>query len=98
MKLRILELAALEIADGQEYYNLQQPKLGDSFKNDVQMAIDNIVSSPELYPQIDDNLRRCVLHRFPYSIFYAIDNETIVILSVAHQRRKPYYWVETDRV
>jgi plasmid stabilization system protein ParE len=96
MKLQILEFAALEIENGQEFYNLQQDKLGDSFKNDVRSAIDNIVASPKLYPEIDNNLRRCVLHRFPYTIFYAIDNDTIVILSVAHQRRKPYYWVEKE--
>jgi plasmid stabilization system protein ParE len=91
MKLKILELASLEMDDGEEYYNLQQEKLGRSFKKDVQNAIDNIVSFPELYPKIESDLRRCILHRFPYSIFYTVDDDTIVILSIAHQRRKPYY-------
>jgi plasmid stabilization system protein ParE len=91
MKLKILELASLEMDDGEEYYNLQQEKLGKSFKKDVQNAIDNIVSFPELYPKIESDLRRCILHRFPYSIFYTVDDDTIVILSIEHQRRKPYY-------
>ena len=78
MKLQILELASLEIDDGQEYYNLQQAKLVDGFKKDVQIAIDNIVSYPKLYPQIDDDM--------------------IVILSIAHQRRKPYYWIDDGKV
>ena len=94
MKLNILEFAALEIADAKEYYNLQQSKLGERFKKDVQNAIDTILSFPQLYPEVSDSLRRCILHRFPYSIFYTIENDTIIILSVAHQRRKPYYWVE----
>ena len=94
MKLRILEVAALEISDAKEYYNLQQPRLGDSFKKDVQNTIDTILSFPQLYPEVSDSLRRCVLHRFPYSIFYSIEDGTIIILSVAHQRRKPYYWIE----
>jgi len=93
MKLKILELASFEIEDAKQYYNLQQTELGDRFKKDVKKCIDSIILSPTLYPQADDNVRRCLLHRFPYSIFYAIDDETIVILSVAHQRRKPYYWV-----
>ena len=67
MKLHILELASLEIDEGQEYYNLQQAKLGDNFKKDIQIAIDNIVSSPKLYPQVANELRRCILHRFPVS-------------------------------
>lgn len=98
MKLKILELAALEIDDGHAYYNLQQANLGDRFKKDVQIAIDTIVSSPKLYPQVDGSIRRAILHRFPYSIFYTIDDDTVVILSVAHQRRKPYYWIEDGRV
>ena len=94
MKLEILELASLEIDDGHEYYNLQQEKLGDSFKNDVQLDIDNIAVSPKLYPLIKTDIRRCVLHRFPYTIFYTIEDDTILILSVAHQRREPYYWID----
>ncbi len=94
MKLKILELASFEIEDAKQYYNLQQDKLGDRFKKDVQKSIDNIVLSPKLYPQVENSMRRCLLHRFPYSIFYDIDNDTVVVLSVAHQRRKPYYWVD----
>ncbi len=44
-----------------------------------------------LYPNIPNDLKRTVLHRFPYSIFYAITNHTILILSVAQQHRKPFY-------
>ncbi len=40
MKLKILELASFEIEDTKQYYNLQQAKLGDRFKKDVQKSID----------------------------------------------------------
>ncbi len=39
MKLKILELAAREIEDGQEYYNLQQANLGENFKKDVKKLL-----------------------------------------------------------
>ena len=94
MKLKILELVSFEIEDAKQYYNLQQDKLSDRFKKDVQESIDNIILSPKLYPQAGNSMRRCLLHRFPYSIFYDIDDDTVVVLSVAHQRRKPYYWVD----
>ncbi len=61
MTLKISEIAFLEIEDAKEYYNLQNPTLGDTFKNDVKKT------------------------------FYAITNDTILILSVAHQHRKPFY-------
>jgi len=41
-----------------------------------------------LTPQI----RRCRLHRFPYSVIYTQDGADILVLAVAHQHRKPGYW------
>ena len=91
MTLKISQLAFLEIEDAKEFYNLQKPTLGDTFKNDVKKTIENIKNFPNLYPNITNDLKRTVLHRFPYSIFYAITDDTILILSVAHQHRKPFY-------
>ena len=91
MTLKISQLAFLEIEDAKEFYNLQKPTLGDTFKNDVKKTIENIKNFPNLYPNITNDLKRTVLHRFPYSIFYAITNDTILILSVAQQHRKPFY-------
>ena len=91
MTLKISQLAFLEIEDAKEYYNLQNSTLGDTFKNDIKKSIESIKRFPNLYPNITNDIRRCVLHRFPYSIFYAITNSTILVLSVAHQHRKPFY-------
>ncbi|MEA3354678.1 MAG: type II toxin-antitoxin system RelE/ParE family toxin [Campylobacterota bacterium] len=91
MNLKISKLAKEEIYDGTEYYNLQQSGLGDSFKSDVKQTIINIHQHPKLYPDITTNIKRCVLHRFPFSIFYTIRTDTILILTVAHQHRKPIY-------
>ncbi|MBL4773092.1 MAG: type II toxin-antitoxin system RelE/ParE family toxin [Alcanivoracaceae bacterium] len=94
MKLEILELAQFEIEDSKDYYNLHQAKLGEVFKKDVQDSIDRIIESPILYPEIMRPIRRCLLHRFPFGIMYAINNDTIVVLAVVHQSRKPFYWVD----
>ena len=91
MTLKISQLAFLEIEDAKEYYNLQKPTLGDTFKNDVKRSIESIKEFPNLYPNITNELKRTLLHRFPYSIFYAVTDNTILILSVAHQHRKPFY-------
>ena len=91
MTIKISKKAFLEIEDAKEYYNLQQKGLGDSFKSDLKNSINNIENFPTMYPNIRNNMKRCILHRFPYSIFYALKNDTILILSVAHQHRKPFY-------
>jgi len=98
MIVEILEYAKLEIDDAHEYYNLHQDKLGVSFKEDVKSCIDRIVKLPELYPKVSNDIRKSLLHRFPYTVFYAIKKDKILILSVAHQSRKPFYWVGRENI
>ncbi len=95
MNLEISELASSEIIDAKEYYNLQQLDLGERFFEHIKESMDRLIESPLLYPQITPDLRRIVLHKFPYSIYYALLDDTIIIVSVAHQHRKPFYEVGT---
>ena len=91
MILKLSKIAQTEIEDAKGYYNLQQDNLGVAFKKDIQNTIDNIINFPKLYPNITSNIKRAILHRFPYSIFYTINEDTIIILTVSHQHRKPIY-------
>jgi len=91
LKLIISKNAVEEITESQDYYNRQQNNLGNNFKSDVQKSIDMIYKHAKLYPLITPKIRRSLLHRFPFSIFYSIVGDVILILSVAHQHRKPKY-------
>lgn len=91
MKIILSEQAKFEIEDSEEYYNLQQENLGNTFKSDLKDSIRNIEKFPNLYPNINEKIKRSVLHRFPFSIYYTVKTDYILILSVAHQHRKPYY-------
>ena len=91
MILKISKIASQEIESAREYYNLQKPTLGEAFRDDIKKAFENIELFPYLYPKITDELRRTILLRYPYSIFYAIVDNDIIILSVAHQHKKPFY-------
>lgn len=94
MILKIAEQAYFEIEDAKEYYNLQQEGLGDTFKGDLKESIQSIQNFPNLYPNITNKIKRSVLHRFPYSVFYTVKEDFILILAVVHQHRKPDYWVD----
>jgi len=93
MKVLLSLQAQQELDDAISYYNLQQENLGNEFKLLIDNTIKNIQASPLLYPIIKKSIHRVVTHRFPYSLFYMIDNteKSIVILSIAHQHRKPFY-------
>ena len=53
-----------------------------------------VKTSPQIAPEIEPDLRRVLLNRFPYSLIYGIDEDAIVIIAVAHQHREPRYWAE----
>ena len=91
MELIISALARDEIENSKKYYELQQDKLGDRFESNVIKSIKSVQKFPYLYPNVSEKVKKVVLHKFPYSIFYAVTNETILILSVAHHHRKPKY-------
>ena len=91
MKLSFSALAHAEFQDAKAYYNLQQEGLGERFKAHLHEHTELIKSFPLLYPKVTQELHRIVLYKFPYSIYYIVEDEEIIIVSVAHQHRKPFY-------
>jgi plasmid stabilization system protein ParE len=67
------------------------------FEHEVERALRLAAQNPLRWPKFDDVRRRIILRKFPYSIIYEIMDSRIVILAVAHGRRKPFYWRERVR-
>jgi toxin ParE1/3/4 len=85
--------AEAELRASIAYYNGQRDGLGDEFRDEVEKGIERIAQSPRAFsPHGDEGLRRHVLRRFPYSIFYWELDDCIWIAAIAHQRRRPGYW------
>jgi plasmid stabilization system protein ParE len=94
MKLEILEVAQNELEDAIMFYELEQSGLGRRFKTEVRQAIKRIKSYPQAWSVERGEVRKCFVHKFPYTIFYSLQKQTIVILVIAHQHRKPGYWID----
>ncbi|MHB1100705.1 MAG: type II toxin-antitoxin system RelE/ParE family toxin [Burkholderiales bacterium] len=75
-----------------DYHEERENGLGLDFSVEIYAAIQLIVAHPNAWPVLEEDVRRCLVNRFPYGILYAIDLEEIVILAVMHQRRRPDYW------
>jgi len=93
MDIKYLKLAKLEFDDSKYYYELQQKGLGKSFENEVRDSISRIKRFPNSYQKIFNEIRRCTLHKFPHNILYIQQKDYILIIAIAHQHRKPDYWV-----
>jgi len=87
---RFLSPAENEMSEAALFY--ESVGLGNDFLDDVQQRIDTLCQYPKSGTLIDTKLRRVLLHRFPFGIIYAEERDEIVIVSIAHQRRRPGYW------
>lgn len=92
MRVEFHPEAELELIEAASYYELQVPGLGEGFEVEVRRATDLLRQHPEIGPQLDDELRRFVLNRFPYTLIYSVSSTVLHILVVAHQSRRPGYW------
>jgi plasmid stabilization system protein ParE len=74
------------------YYENYERGLGYDFSIEVRSAIQNIVNYPTAWPVLEEDIRRCIVNRFPYGVVYSIEQGEIFILAVMHLRRHPDYW------
>ncbi len=93
-KILFSKLAKFEMEDAARLYDLAYPGLGKSFKNEVKKAAIRIAEYPQAWSVERGEVRKCLLHRFPYKLLYSIESDHIFIIAVAHQHRKPDYWVD----
>ncbi len=92
MRLEFHPSTAKDVQDAVRYFENQSHGLADKFQVEVNEALDRICANPSRFPIIKANIRRCLVHRFPYSILYRIvAGNKIRILIIRHHRRHPRY-------
>jgi len=94
VKIVFDKLAQLELDDASEYYELEVPGLGARFKVEVKRGIRRIREYPDTWAKEKNDVRRYLLHTFPYKILYSIEEDYIYIIAIAHSHRHPDYWID----
>jgi plasmid stabilization system protein ParE len=94
MKIRFLTLADREVDEAVLWYEQQADGLSRDFLDELDRAVRLVKRYPSLATEIEPEIRRFLFARFPYSLIYGIDQETIVVIAVAHNHREPRYWAE----
>lgn len=94
MKILFSKFAKQELDDAIAYYQTEHPGLGLVFKNEVKSSLKRISEHPKAWSIEINDVRKALLHRFPYKILYSIEKDCILILAIAHQHRKPEYWIK----
>ncbi|MCB1032905.1 MAG: type II toxin-antitoxin system RelE/ParE family toxin [Acidobacteria bacterium] len=90
--LSVRPLAEAEIEQARAWYEEKRQGLGARFLAEVREGLVAIEESPERYPVVRGEVRRRLLHRFPYFLLYLVDPEVIVVIGCFHARRDPRRW------
>lgn len=89
-------LASREIFEASEFYDGESPGLGGMFLNEVENALERLKLHPRAGWEDLPEIRRYLIARFPYNIVYRIEeqqpSDRILVLAIAHNKRKPRYW------
>ena len=84
--------AEAEFEEAVSYYEERRKGLGYDFATEVYSAIQRIVACPKAWTGVEEDIRRCLIKRFPYGVMYSEKEDRIYILAVMHLRRNPGYW------
>ena len=84
--------AEIEIEEASLFYESRMVGLGKSFLVEVERTISLVREFPDAGTVVGPARRRVLLDRFPYSVVYRRHPDSVVIVAVAHQRRRPSYW------
>jgi plasmid stabilization system protein ParE len=76
------------------YYDSALPGLGHRFVSAVRRATDFALSHPQAGSPRVPGARRVQVSGFPYEVVYQVRGDSVEVLAIAHQHRRPGYWQE----
>jgi toxin ParE1/3/4 len=91
---RIRPEAQADLHDAYWWYERQRAGLGADFLLCVEESLQKVRRNTEIYPRIRKSVRRASVRRFPYGLFYVVEESVVVVIGVFHASRDPQCWQE----
>jgi plasmid stabilization system protein ParE len=92
VSLRLRDAAEADIGDAHAWYRERGHELGDQFLAAVDQCLESIESNPLTFPAVHREIRRALLRKFPYCVFYIVEGPDVVVLACLHGHRDPRVW------
>ena len=80
------------MGEAHDWYELRSPGLGEEFLVATELQLKRLEQAPLLYAEVITGVRRALLPRFPYGVFYAVRSDLVHVLGVIHNARNPRRW------
>ncbi len=91
-KLIITPFAEEDAKDAASWYNEKREGLGNEFLLALEAALNAIQRKPNHYQVVFKGLKRALTVRFPYGIFFTVEEDVIYVLAIVHTTRSPKVW------
>lgn len=91
-KIQFESRAGQDVAGIAFHYHSIGSSIAQKFFNELKTALTFIRKFPDAGTEVESGVRKLILKKFPYSIFYRQAEKSIIIIAVLHQRRRPEYW------
>lgn len=87
----------LDVAATFEWYERERSGLGHEFLEELGATYGRVVDGPLKYQHLRSGIRRVLLRRFPYAVYFAVEGDVVVVLAVLHGSREPSEWQRLRR-
>lgn len=91
-RLKFSTRALREIGEARAWYEIQSAGLGEEFIAAMELQLKRLEQAPLLYVEVIPKVRRALLPRFPYGLFYIVQEDLVHVLAVLHDARNPGRW------
>ena len=89
MKVRILGSASRDLIDGYRFYEMQAEGVGNYFLDSLYSDIDSLILSAGMQSVHFEKYHRLLSKRFPFAIYYRVEDQTVLVYAVLDCRRRP---------
>jgi len=89
MRIKILSSASQDLVDGYWFYEKQSQGIGEYFLDTLFSDIDSLIISAGIHPTHFEKYHRLLSKRFPFAVYYRIEEETVLIYAVLDCRKNP---------
>ena len=92
LRVYIRPEAETDVEEAAIWYEEQRPGLGDEFLDELRSIFNTMSETPAIYPVVHRNTRRALIRRFPFGVYFRIEDEQVIVFAIFHGSRHPRRW------
>ena len=93
-ELRVRPEAEVDAFQAASWYERETEGLGSAFLAGLRRVLDRIEGRPLQFPVVAGDVRRALLARFPFAVFFFVEGEAVTVIAVLHLHRRSDTWSE----